>query len=252
VLLVLKLVLVPGLVAAATLAIRRWGPRIGGWLTGMPIVAGPALFFLAMEQGDQFAAEAAGATLVALIAVAAFGLTYGWLALRTSWPASLLVGWGVFGALTPVLHAMAWRPVAGLGAVLTSLVVAQRLLPPARGRPTRVSPPAWDLPLRMAGALAVVLTVTQLAERLGPGLSGALAPFPIALAVILAFAHAQQGAPMAVRLLRGFLPAMWAFAVFCFALAVTTVPLGRYAAFALAIGAQLAVQGVTFWWLTRR
>ena len=42
----------------------------------MPVVAGPALFFIAVEQGDRFAGEAAGATLVALIGVAAFGLTY--------------------------------------------------------------------------------------------------------------------------------------------------------------------------------
>jgi hypothetical protein len=252
VLLVLKVLLVPGLVAGATLAIRRWGPRIGGWLTGMPIVAGPTLFFLAMEQGDRFAAEAAGATLVALVGVAAFGLTYGWLALRASWPPSLLAGWAVFGALTPLLHAAGWRPLTGLVAVLASLGVAQQVLPPARGRPTAVRAPAWDLPLRMAGALAVVLTVTSLARRLGPAMSGALAPFPIALAVILAFSHAQQGAAMVVRLLRGFFPAMWAFATFCFVLAVATVPLGRYAAFALALVAQLAVQGATFWWLTRR
>ena len=74
-LLVLKLVLVPALVVAVTLATRWWGPRVGGWLTGMPIVAGPALFFLALEQGDAFASEAARATLVALIGVAVLAIT---------------------------------------------------------------------------------------------------------------------------------------------------------------------------------
>ena len=49
VLLALKLVLVPGLVAGVTLGARRWGPRIGGWLTAMALVAGPTLFFLAMD-----------------------------------------------------------------------------------------------------------------------------------------------------------------------------------------------------------
>jgi hypothetical protein len=52
VLLVLKLVLVPGLVAGVTLGARRWGPAIGGWLTALPLVAGPTLFFLAIEQSS--------------------------------------------------------------------------------------------------------------------------------------------------------------------------------------------------------
>jgi hypothetical protein len=86
VLLFLKLVLVPGLVAGVTLGARRWGLRIGGWLTAMPLVAVPTLFFLAMEQGHEFAARAALSTLVGLIGVSAFGVVYGWTALRAAGP----------------------------------------------------------------------------------------------------------------------------------------------------------------------
>ena len=46
--LLLKLVLVPGLIALVTLAGRRFGPRVGGWLNALPLVAGPVLFFLAL------------------------------------------------------------------------------------------------------------------------------------------------------------------------------------------------------------
>jgi hypothetical protein len=246
-LLALKLVLVPGLVVAVTLATRWWGPRIGGWLTGMPIVAGPALFFLALEQGDAFASEAARATLVALIGVAAFGVVYAWVARRAAWPASLLAGWAVFGALTPFLHAVAWPPVVALGGAVGSFAVAQRWLPAPRGPASRAAAPAWDLPLRMAGALVIVLTVTHLADRLGPSLSGALTPFPVALAVVLVFAHAQDGTAMVSHLLRAFIPAMWAFALFCYVLAVTMVPLGHAGAFAVAVVVQLVAQGATFW-----
>ena len=45
-LLILKLLVAPGLVAGVTLAVRRWGPAIGGWLSGMPVVAGPVLVFI--------------------------------------------------------------------------------------------------------------------------------------------------------------------------------------------------------------
>src|SRR5688572_1778556 len=51
-LLILKLVLVPALVAGLTLAARRWGPFVGGLLLGLPVVAGPTLYFYAVEQGD--------------------------------------------------------------------------------------------------------------------------------------------------------------------------------------------------------
>jgi hypothetical protein len=54
-LLLLKLVLVPAFVGGVTLAARRWGLRVGGLLTALPMVAGPALCFYAIEQGNGFA-----------------------------------------------------------------------------------------------------------------------------------------------------------------------------------------------------
>src|SRR5262245_10887251 len=73
-LLVLKLILVPGLVASANLAERRWGPRIAGLLTSFPIVTDPILLYFAIEQGAPFTAEASRGALVALVAVAGSGL----------------------------------------------------------------------------------------------------------------------------------------------------------------------------------
>src|SRR6184192_563504 len=57
--LALKLVLTPALIAIATLAGRRFGPSIGGWLVGLPFTSGPVSLFLALEQGTSFAAAAA-------------------------------------------------------------------------------------------------------------------------------------------------------------------------------------------------
>ncbi len=243
--------LVPGLVAAVTLGARRWGPQIGGWLTALPLVAGPTLFFLAMEQGHAFAARAALATLVGLIAVSAFAVVYGWVSRWCGWVLSLLAGWAAFVATTVVLLAVQWTPVSALVATLAAFAVAMRVLPAERPHPPPAPSPAWDLPLRMIGTVAVVLTVTSAADRLGPALSGAFTPFPVALAVLLVFAHAQQGAPLALRLLRGFLPAMWGFALFCLVVAQAIVPLGPGLAFVLAIGAQFAVHGLVLWRMVR-
>src|SRR5437660_633846 len=45
-LLLAKLVLTPLLIAAVTLAGRRWGPGVGGWLAGLPLTSGPVSVFL--------------------------------------------------------------------------------------------------------------------------------------------------------------------------------------------------------------
>ena len=54
-LLLLKLVLAPLLVALATLVARRWGPKIGGVVVGLPLSTGPIFLFLAIDQGLAFA-----------------------------------------------------------------------------------------------------------------------------------------------------------------------------------------------------
>jgi hypothetical protein len=238
-------------VAGVTLGARRWGPRVGGWLTALPLVAGPTLFFLAMEQGRVFAGAAALSTLVGLIAVAAFGVAYGWVAVRYAWPAALTVGWATFVVATVLLQLVRWSPALAIAAALIAFAVAARVLPPAREATARAASPAWDLPLRMLGTLAVVLTVTHVADRLGPRWSGAFTPFPVALAVLLVFAHAQQGAPLAIRLLHGFFPAMWGFGLFCLVVALAMVPLGPWLAFLLALLTQLTVHGLVLWRMMR-
>jgi len=210
----LKLTLVPLFIAGVTLGSRRWGPRIGGWLNAVPMVAGPVLLFLAIEQGAAFASRAALNTLAGLIGVATFSLAYAWAALRRPWWIALATGWAAFG-------------------------LARVALPRLHGAFRQAPPPAWDLPLRMAAAVVLVVTVTELAERLGPRLSGTLTPIPIASAILLGFTHAQQGATGAIAFLRSFLPAMWSFVLFCFVLTIALVPFGWLLGFAAA----LAVQG---------
>src|SRR5581483_11279827 len=113
---------------------------------------------------------------------------------------------------------------------LVSIGLSQLVLPRAGAHASRPRPP-WDLPVRVIVAMLLVVTVTGLAHRLGPTLSGALTPFPVAISVLLGFSHAQQGSSGAIAFLRGFLPGMWAFAAFCFVLSVSLVSLGTGVAF---------------------
>ena len=250
-LLILKLVLVPGLVASASLAERRWGPRIAGLLTAFPIVTGPILIFFAIEQGDAFAAEASRGALVALVAVAGSGLAYAWASLRSPWWISLAASWGTFTAITLALRGRALAAPWALVVTLASFMLVRALLPGSRGPRAAIRRSSWDLPLRTLAAMVVVLTVTGLAQRLGPTLSGAFTPFPVALGVLLAFTHAQQGSPSAIQFLRGFLPGMWSFAAFCFVAAVAVVPLGSLAGLLLALAAVMPIQAAVLWRMQR-
>ena len=244
--LLLKLVLVPGLIALVTLAGRRFGPRLGGWLNALPLVAGPVLFFLALEQGDAFVARAAQATLAGLAAVAAFSVIYAWTAVVRA-----CVGWRA-GRLDGLrdsdrrAQAVAWTAARGLALSAGRLRHRALHAPPAfLDAPIPAPAPAWDRPCAMGGGRAWCWGVT--ARRLArPAALRRDHPVPVATTILLAFTHAQQGAPAAVGFLRAFLPAMWSFALFCFVLAVGVVGLGRDLAFPLALAVHLAVQGVVW------
>lgn len=248
----LKLVIVPALVVFVTLGARRWGPRVGGFLTSFPIVAGPSLFFFALEQGHAFVRDAARATLLALIGVAATGLVYAWVSLRMPWWICVASGWASFVVVTLTLNAFRWPLSLALAATIGSFALVRALLPAPRGAPIAAARSAWDLPLRTLVSLTVVLTATGLAAWLGPRLSGAFAAFPAALAILLVFTHVQQGSATAIRFLHGFFPGMWSFAVFCFVVAVAIVPLGKWLAFGLAIASLIPTQALVFWRISRR
>src|SRR5712692_1697596 len=68
---ILKLVVTPVLIAAATLVARRWGPGVGGWLAGFPLTSAPVSVFLALEQGPDFAAAGLGVFAACLAALSA-------------------------------------------------------------------------------------------------------------------------------------------------------------------------------------
>jgi hypothetical protein len=217
----------PAFVVGASLTARRFGPRVGGLVGGLPVVGGPILLVLAVVHDDAFAARAASASLLGLISLAAFVVTYGSLARRASWPLALAASWTAFLALTALFalltSAVHIPPTVGLLMAFASFVAARAVLPHAVADPAAAPappPPAWDLPVRALCAAAMVLTITSASSGLGPRVSGLLAPSPIITSVLAAFTHAQAGPEPTLRLLRGMLTGFFTFALFCFAVAV--------------------------------
>jgi hypothetical protein len=240
---VLKLVVTPLLIAAATLVARRWGPGVGGWLAGFPLTSAPVSVFLALEQGPDFAAHAAVGTLFGLTAMAVFCLVYGWAALRWGWIGSAAAGLGVFVACLAALSAAPASLPAAFVLVCVTLALVAVLLPVTKAGVSGVKPAAWDLPLRMAVATTIVLLLTAAARHLGPTLSGLLSPVPVFLLVLAIFAQRSQGTAACVRVLRGGVIGSFAFAVFFLVVGALLGRVGTGATYALASLATLAVNG---------
>jgi uncharacterized membrane protein (GlpM family) len=242
--LALKLLLVPAFLGLLTLAERWLGPAVAGWLAGLPLVAGPIMLILALEQGNVFAAAASVATLTAVVASTAFGLAYAHAAQRLAWPLALGAGlsaWFVAAA------AMAWL-APGLGIALL-LALAALLAAPAAfpAVPPQASHRSGltELPLRMAAGALLTLAVAQAAAHIGDTWSGLLALFPVLASVLAVFSHRHSGAAYAATLLKAMARGMLSLVAF-FATTGLLLPRRPLAeAFGAAALACLAVQLAT-------
>ncbi len=243
--LLVKLLLAPAFVVGASLTARRFGPRVGGLVAGLPVVAGPILLAYALAHGAGFAAGAASGTLLGLTSLIAFVVVYARLAGRLSWSASMVCGWLAFALCTVAFSAFTIPAGAALALAALALAAGLAWLPRPRRLPATAGElPRWDLPLRAGCAMALVLTLTAIAGWLGPQLSGLLAPFPIIATVLATFTHAQRGVDETLRLLRGLIAGFGAFALFFFVLAISLRGLGTGGAFVLATAVAVLAQGV--------
>lgn len=243
----MKLLLAPSFVVGASLTARRFGPRVGGLVAGLPVVAGPILLAYALAHGSGFAAGAAAGTLLGLISLICFSVVYGRLAGRLSWAPCMLAGWLAFAAATVLFSALSIPDGVALALAGAAIAAGLLLLPrPAPAGPPGGPLPGWDLPLRAGCALTLVLVLTAIAGWLGPQLSGLLAPFPIIATVLATFTHGQRGVDEMLRLVRGMVSGFVAFALFFFTLAVALRPLGTAGGFALATLVALLTQATAF------
>jgi hypothetical protein len=245
-----EVVVAPLLAAAATVACRRWGARVGGVVSAFPAIVGPVLLVAALAHGAGFAAKAANGTLLGLLTLSAFALAYGRFALRGGWRLSLAVAWTCAGlaAATVALVGHAIGEPAGLVVATVSLGLAYRMLPRAGGNsPVRASLmlSRGEIPLRMALTALLVTALAAAADRLGPLVGGVLAALPVLASVLAVFTHRQLGSDAVIALLRGMVAGMVGFVAFCEVIAVLIVPAGLSTAFAMATIAALVVQSVT-------
>jgi hypothetical protein len=239
-LLLLKLALVPTVVWLGSVAARKWGHAVGGYLGGMPLVGGPITLYIALDHGTAFAAKLSLVTLAAVAGQAAHLMLFAFVGRRFGWLPALLTGWLGYALVGALLAHLVFPPWVALGYAAGGLLLAWRLLPRTRENVPLPAIPRIELALRLAAALALATFLLLGAATFGPVWSGVLMSVPITGSVLPPFTLKLYGAQALARLQRGFITGLTGFTSFFFVLSVALVPLGITVAFALAVAAAIA------------
>jgi hypothetical protein len=251
--LILKLTIVPFFLMVISLVGKRFGPATAGWVAGLPVIVGPILWLLALEQGTTFAANAAHFTLASVFTVIAFGVAYARAATRYGWGVSLIAGLSAwFLAALLVSRLPLSLGVAGALALVT-LLIAPMCYPPVTTTATRLPLPAIELVIRMLMGATLMVAVTVSAAIVGPTWSGIAALAPVLTPVLAVFIHRsakpnEVGGAHAISLLSNLARGLYSLAVFCFVVAWQLEALGVLRGFSLALVAAILVQTATFYW----
>ena len=106
--LLLKMAVTALFVIAASYAAERAGPVVGAMIATLPIAAGPAYFFLALDHDAAFIAQSALASLVVNVVTSIFALVYAALAQRHGRAASVLPALITWFVLAYAVRSIEW------------------------------------------------------------------------------------------------------------------------------------------------
>ncbi len=245
--LALKLILAPLIIGGASLAGRRWGPTVSGWLIGLPLTSGPVVFFVAISHSDTFALSTVLGTLSGGLSLVAFCLVYAWLSQKFGWPVAIISSMLCFAGVTLLMQNLI-LPLPTIFVLVMLVILAGLWLMP-RGMQLELNdskPGKWDLPARILIGTSFILGLTGLAPLIGSRLTGLLSTIPLYTAILTIFAHRLQGPAGATGVLRGLLFGLFGFAGFYLVLALLLGRVGLGPAFFAALLATLVVQALSF------
>ncbi|WP_298951396.1 hypothetical protein [uncultured Methylobacterium sp.] len=240
-----KMVASAAVVVIASYAVERAGPLVGAMIATLPLSAGPAYVFLALDHEPDFLREAAVASLPAISATGLFILAYAGLARRRSLAVSLGAGLLVWVAAVPLLRALA-QTLAGAAAlavlVLGACLVAARTLRGSGAVPRRPGR-RRDVAIRAGIVMTLVAAVVLVGRAAGPAAAGVLALAPVVMVSLAVILHPRIGGGATARVLVLSLPGLAGFVVALAGLALTVERLGAAAALSIALLISLAWNG---------
>jgi uncharacterized membrane protein (GlpM family) len=240
-LLLFKFLTVPLFILLITLAGKKWGSEIAGTLGGFPVVAGPIIFFLTLEQGVGFGINASISAIYGSVGLLVFGLAYGW-SCQLFNPFICIVislfSWFITAYSIALLPTnMYWA----ISITLFFLILIPKLLPIIEEQ-VRPVQNLKDLPIRVVVGALLTFSITTLAQELGDIWSGILSVFPIISLVLAVFTHLTLGKKHVVQIFRGMSKGLYSFITYFIIYAMMIKTYSIWASMLVAILSSLVCQ----------
>ncbi|GAB3328822.1 hypothetical protein GCM10027299_31470 [Larkinella ripae] len=212
----IKITIIPAVIALVALAARRWGNKVGGLIGSMPWTAGPILLFFILEQGKAFGIHSIQGSMTGILALIGFGYSYASFSRTWRWLPTLLLSYVFFAGFAVLFNSLQLSLPVSYALVIGAVLLALRFFPVPTTQPAGVRRLPYDIVIRMGVATLFVVLITGLASVLGPKWSGILTPFPIMTSVLAIFSHLLGGSSAAIATLRGLLIGLFGFTTFLF------------------------------------
>jgi hypothetical protein len=250
--LALKMAVTAGFVVAAAMIAERVSPAIGALVATLPIAAGPAYVFLALDHDSAFIARSALGSIAAHAATGVFSLVYVVLAQSRGMVASVSIAVAVWFLVAFLLRSVEWTFVGVASLNLAVFGCCIVLTSRYRHVPMPMVGRRWyDVPLRALMVAGLVATVIGLSGQVGPAVTGLLAVYPIVLTSLMLIFHPRIGGRATAALIANMFWGLVGFSACMFTVHLATVPFGTPIGLALALGVSI-VWNLNLWGLNRR
>jgi hypothetical protein len=242
-----KAVLTALVVVLASALAEAFGPFWGALVASLPVSAGPAYVFLAMQHDGDFVAASALSSFAANAATGLFLIVYAIQARRlTLWPGlGMAVATWLIASL--LIRQIAWTPAT---AILLNLIIYGSGFLTLKGIATTTAGPGtlkirrwFDTPLRAAAIALFVSGVVLASSMLGPEVTGIATVFPISLTSVIVILQPRIGGPASVLLATTALRAMLGFGLALLALHLEIRPWGVTMALFVALAVSVSWSG---------
>ncbi len=239
-------------VVSASFIAEHSGPAIGALVATLPISAGPAYVFLALDHDAAFIAQGALSSLPINAATIFLGLTYTLLAQRHGLLLSYGAAAAVWIAVAAVVGSMHWSLAGGLVVNAIAFAICTPLM--QRYRYVKMPPVArrwYDVPLRASLVATLVAAVVTLSGRVGPNVSGIMALFPAVFSSMMLILHPRIGGPATAAVVANSAWGLMGFGLGIAVLHVGVLYLGSSAGLSLAL-ATCVCWNLVLWQIGRR
>jgi hypothetical protein len=249
--LVLKMIVTAGFVIVAAMVAERAGPAIGALVATLPIAAGPAYVFLALDHDAAFISQSAIGSIAAHAATGVFSVAYVVLAQRFGMAVSVAGAVAVWFAAAFALREAPWTFPSVAGANLATYAVCIVLTERYRHVKMPLIVRRWyDLPLRALMVAGLVAAVVGTSGRVGPTVTGLLAVYPIVMTSLMLIFQPRVGGSASAALIANTMWGLVGFSACLFTVHLAPVPLGAWPGLALALAVSVA-WNLSLWWLRR-